>query len=74
MIVFAPYPIPVVVENDIDGFVLYVESGGQFDNDCFTVVHCNGGIVRHYTTDQIKIHQNLTYSIIKNERKDKEKT
>ncbi len=73
MITFAPYPIPVVVEGK-EGYVLYVESGGSFENDCFTIVHCDSGVVRHYLTDQIKIHQNLTYSIIKNERKDNKET
>ncbi len=60
-------PIPVVVENNIEGYAIYVESSGMFENDCWTVVHCDSGIVRHYLTDQIKIYQNLTYSIIKND-------
>ena len=62
-------PIPVVVENGKEGYAIYVESGGMFENDSFCVVHCDGGIVRHYTTDEIRIHHNETYTIKKHERK-----
>ena len=70
MIVFAPYPIPVVVENDKDGYVLYIDSMGMYENDVWCVVHCNGGVVRHYTTDQIRIYQNSTFQINKNDKKE----
>lgn len=63
MVVFPPYQIPVVVENGKDGYVLYIESGGQFENDVWTVVHCQGGIVRHYTTDQVRVFKNATFQI-----------
>lgn len=56
-------PIPVIVEEDKEGYAIYVESGGQFENDIWTVVHCQGGVVRHYTTDQILIHKNSTFGI-----------
>ncbi len=61
-------PIPVVVEEEGElknGYAIYVESGGMFENDCFTVVLEEGGIVRHYLSSQIKIYQNLTYNIKK---------
>jgi hypothetical protein len=64
-IVFCPTPMPVVVEGDKEAYLIYVESGGQFENDVWTVVHCEGGIVRHYSTDQIKIHANSTFKIKK---------
>ena len=64
-------PIPcIVIENDqeIEAYLLYVESGGQYENDIWTCVHCDGGIVRHYTTDQIRIHKNSTFNITKKEK------
>lgn len=65
MITFAPYPIPVVVEGNKEGYLLYVQSGGQYENDIWTVVHCEGGIVWHYTTEQVLIHHNATFFIKK---------
>ena len=58
-------PIPVVVEGNKDGYAIYVTNGGQFENDIWCVVLCDGGIVRHYRSDQIVIHHNLTLGIIK---------
>ena len=58
-------PIPVVVEENKDGYAIYVTNGGTFENDIWCVVHCNGGIVRHYRSDQIKICKNLTFDIDK---------
>lgn len=58
-------PIPVIVENGIEGYAIYVTSGGQWENDIWCVVHCNGGIVRHYRSDQIRIHENGTFGIKK---------
>lgn len=59
-------PIPVVVEGDKEGYAIYVQSGGQFENDIWCVVHCTNGIIRHYRTDQIKMHRNETFHITKN--------
>lgn len=67
MIVFAPYPIPMVVEGNKEAYLLYVETVGWPENDIFTCVHCEGGIVRHYRTDQVTVHQNLTFDIKKKE-------
>lgn len=61
-------PIPVVViENNEkkDGYAIYVESGKTFANDCWCVALCEGGLVRHYTSDQIRIWNNPTYKIKK---------
>jgi len=58
-------PIPVIVENDKEGYAIYVTNGGSFENDIWCVVHCDGGHVRHYTSDQIKIHANATLGIQK---------
>jgi hypothetical protein len=57
-------PIPVVTDLG-DGYIIYVTSGGTFENDIFTVVLENGGIIRHFRSDQVKVHQNLTFDIKK---------
>lgn len=64
-IVFAPFPIPCVCDNKHEAYVIYVESSNWPENDVWTVCHLEGGQVRHYTTDQIKIYQNLTFGIVK---------
>lgn len=58
-------PIPVVVENNKDGYAIYVTNGGSFENDIWCVVLCEGGDVRHYLSNQIKIHINATLDIKK---------
>ena len=58
-------PIPVVVESDKNGYSIYVRDGGTFENDIWCVVHCDGGVVRHYRSDQIKIHYNATFCVSK---------
>lgn len=58
-------PLPVVVENDKDGYAIYVTDSGMFENDLWCVVLCEGGHVRHYRSDQIKIHANSTFNIVK---------
>lgn len=57
-------PIPVVIEKGEDGYAIYVESGGQFENDIWCVVLCEGGFIRHYNSSQLKIYQNRTFDII----------
>ena len=58
-------PIPVIVEDNKEGYAIYVVNSGMFENDIWCVVLCEGGIVRHYRTDQIKIYMNSTFDIIK---------
>ena len=58
-------PIPVVVEGDKDGYAIYVSNSGMYENDVWCVVLCEGGLVRHYQTDQIKIWTNATFGITK---------
>lgn len=58
-------PIPVVVEGNKEGYAIYVQSGGTFENDIWCVVLCEGGHVRHYRSDQIKIYSNSTFDIEK---------
>jgi len=58
-------PIPVIVEDTKEGFAIYVTNGGTFENDIWCVVLCDGGFVKHYRSDQIKIYHNLTFDIKK---------
>lgn len=60
-------PIPVVVEGNKEGYAIYVTYSGTFENDTWCVVHCTGGNVRHYRTDQIRIHRSGTLGISKKE-------
>lgn len=59
-------PIPVIVENNKEGYAIYVTNSGMFMNDIWCVVLCDGGDVRHYRSDQIKIYHNATFEINKN--------
>ena len=56
-------PIPLIVEDNKEGYALYVSDSGMLENDIWCVVHCDGGIVRHYRSDQIRIHKNETFDI-----------
>jgi hypothetical protein len=58
-------PIPVITENDEEGYAIYVESGSTFENDIWCVVLCDGGLIRHYLSNQIRIHSNSTFEIKK---------
>ena len=58
-------PIPVVVEDGKEGYAIYVTNGGTFENDIWCVVLCDGGLVRHYRSDQIVVHYNATFEIKK---------
>ena len=56
-------PIPVVTDNGEEGYAIYVESSGMFENDVWCVVLCEKGTIRHFNTSQIKIHKNATFGI-----------
>jgi hypothetical protein len=58
-------PLPVVTEKGEEGYAIYVESSGMYDNDVWCVVLCNGGFIKHYTTSQLRIHHNSTFDINK---------
>lgn len=57
-------PIPCVTPLG-DAYVWYVKTNGFLENDEVTCILLDGGAVRHFTTDQIKIYNNLTYEIKK---------
>ena len=58
-------PIPVVVEDNKEGYAIYVRDGGTFENDIWCIVLCEGGAIRHYRSDQIKAYRNMTFDIEK---------
>lgn len=58
-------PITVIVEGNKRGYAIYVKDSGIYDNDEWCVVLCEGGIVRHYLSNQIFIEANATFQIIK---------
>ena len=62
-------PIPVIVEGDKEGYAIYVTNGGPFENDIWCIVICDGGIVRHYRSDQIRMHHNATLDLTKDNGK-----
>lgn len=55
-------PIPVITEHG-EGYVWYVRDGGNWENDIFCIILCEGGMVRHYRSDQFTIHKNATFNI-----------
>lgn len=68
------HPIPVIVEGSKEGYAIYVANGGTFENDIWCVALCEGGIVRHYRSDQIIIHHNSTLDLVKHSVKSNNKT
>ena len=59
-------PIEVVTPLG-DGILFYVQPGGLFGNDIFTVVLCEGGDIRHFRSDQVQMWSNGTWGITKKE-------
>lgn len=64
MITFCPFPLPVVTPLG-DGFVIYVNEGQMFEDACWAVALKEGGQIRHFTSNQIKVWHNETYGIQK---------
>lgn len=50
-----------------DAYVWYIKYNGYLENDEVTCILKNGGIVKHFTTDQIRIQSNATYKIKKDD-------
>ena len=61
-------PVPVVTEDGLEGYALYVTDGGAYSNDVWCVVIAEGGHIRHYTSDQLKVYHNATFGITKLEK------
>jgi hypothetical protein len=58
-------PIPVIVEGNKEGYAIYVTNSGTFENDVWCVALCENGVIRHYRSDQIRVHFNSTFDICK---------
>lgn len=54
-------PIPVIVDDGKEGYAIYVTNGGTFEHDVWCVVLCASKVVRHYRTDQVRIHKSSTF-------------
>jgi hypothetical protein len=65
MILEFKQPIPVVTEDNLEGYALYVVNRGILENDEWCVVLCESGEIRHYLSNQIKVYFNATYGIKK---------
>lgn len=55
-------PIPVETPLGV-GMAIYATNSGTFENDTWTVALCNGGQIRHFTTNQLKVVRNGTFDI-----------
>ena len=55
-------PIPVITPLG-GGFAIYVRDGGTFENDVWAVALEDGGAIRHFRTDQLRIYKNATFDI-----------
>ena len=63
-IAFPTKPISVVTPLG-DGYILYITPNGFLENDEITVALCNGGEIKHFSSDQVKVWKNSTYGINK---------
>jgi hypothetical protein len=59
---FPPSPIPVTTPLG-DGYILYITPGGMLENDEITVVLLEGGQIKHFTSEQVRVWINSTYGI-----------
>jgi hypothetical protein len=57
-------PLPVVTPVG-GGYAIYVRDGGTWENDVWAVAMEEGGQVRHFRSDQIRVHANATFDISK---------
>lgn len=55
-------PLPVITPHG-DGYAIYVSNSGTFENDCWTIVLCESGEIKHYNTSQLKVCKNGTFDI-----------
>jgi len=64
-------PIPVVTVDGDEAYAVYVRDGGTWENDVWCVALCEGGAIRHYRSDQLKLHRNETYNLTKHTRENR---
>ena len=58
------HPIPVTTPIG-SGYAIYVRDGGTFENDIWAIVIEDDGDIRHFRSDQLKVHCNGTFDIKK---------
>lgn len=56
-------PIPVVTPLG-NGYAIYVRDCGTFENDVWAVALEQGGDIKHFRSDQIKLYKNATFNIV----------
>jgi hypothetical protein len=60
---------PVAVTTPLgDGWLFYVQPGGWKENDILTVILRDGGDIRHFRTDQVRVWMNATWEINKSDK------
>ena len=57
-------PMPVVTPMG-DGYAIYVETSGMFENDVWTVCMSEDGTIKHFCSNQVRMYQNATFGITK---------
>ena len=55
-------PIPVTTPLG-DGYIFYITPSGFLENDEITVILEDGGEIKHFSSDQVKVWKNATYKI-----------
>jgi len=48
-----------------DGYAIYVESSGMFENDVWTVCLSEDGSIKHFHSGQVRMWHNETFGIKK---------
>jgi len=48
-----------------DGYAIYVQSGGMFENDVWAVCMALDGSIKHFQSSQIRMWKNATFGIKK---------
>jgi len=67
-------PVPVVTPLG-SAYILYIKSNGYLENDELACVMLKGGEIKHFNSAQVRIWENKTYEITKdNELKTSEET
>ena len=57
---------PIAVTTPLgDGYLFYVQTGGWKENDIMAVILKQGGLIRHFRSDQVRIWANGTWDIVK---------
>jgi hypothetical protein len=57
-------PLPVTTPLG-DGYAIYVRDGGTWENDIWCIALEAGGEIKHFRSDQIRMHANGTFDISK---------